>query len=391
VGREAQDAIGASIKALQEAFEGYRDIHLLHQEDAFVAAYGSKRRVFARTEYLRVAIGELPRAVIETALVIVVVSVFALAVALGDTRDAVISSLGVFAYTGLRLQPSLQKVVLALNEIRYGAAVLHDLARDRIDLDERQAGLAAMPLQEAAQFSSCIELRRVGFSYDGNRDEALRGIDLVIPKGMFLGVCGPTGGGKSTLVDVVLGLLPPGSGEVWIDGHRLKGREAWWHRQVGVVSQRIFLADQTLRSNIALGEDPDTVDVARLDRALRRAQLLEVIASLPDGLDTVVGERGVRLSGGQRQRVAIARALYSEPPVVVLDEGTSALDAATESAFVATLADLQTDRTLIAVAHRVATVRSADRIIVVDRGSVVADGSYTALLETSELFRQLAK
>ena len=189
---------------------------------------------------------------------------------------------------------------------------------------------------------------------------------------------------------MLVGLLAPTSGEVRVDGITLGDRPAWWWAQLGVVSQAVFLTDDTLARNIAFGVAPGEVDEARLARCVARAQLDELVARLPEGLATIVGERGIRLSGGQRQRVAIARALYREPAVVVLDEGTSALDAATEAAVVAALDELAADRTLIAVAHRLATIRHADRIIVVDQGRITATGTYDTLLATDPVFRILA-
>ena len=164
---------------------------------------------------------------------------------------------------------------------------------------------------------------------------------------------------------------------------------AWWWAQLGVVSQSVFLTDDTLRHNIAFGRRGAMIDEARLQRCIARAQLAEVVAGLPDGLDTIVGERGIRLSGGQRQRVAIARALYREPDVLILDEGTSALDGATEAALLAALETTGEGRTLIAVAHRLDTIRRADRIIVVDGGRVVGDGGWDELLATEPVFRSL--
>jgi ATP-binding cassette, subfamily B, bacterial PglK len=186
-------------------------------------------------------------------------------------------------------------------------------------------------------------------------------------------------------------LLEPTEGCVLIDGEDLRGREYWWQQQLGVVSQNIFLIDESLRRNVALGRREDKIDEAALRRAISRSQLDDVVSQLPEGLDTVVGERGIKLSGGQRQRVAIARALYREPSVIVFDEGTSALDAATEAALVAALDELKTGRTLITVAHRIATVRHADRILVVSGGQVAASGTYDELHEDSQLFRSMAR
>lgn len=393
LGRVSQDARRGSLQALQQALGGFRDIRLLGREEEFAGHFRRERRTLARTEYLRTVLSELPRAVIETALVMVIVLIFILALLAGEGVETVLSTLGVFAYAGLRLQPSLRKLVGGLNAIRFGSAILDDLSADkhRVDLalEERQRRLEEQP--SSIELQRAIEISDVTFAYDTEATPALLGVNLTIRKGEFIGVCGPTGGGKSTLIDIITGLLQPTSGQVLIDGRALTESPFWWHAQLGVVSQSVFLTDDSLRNNIVFGDAQEGVDHERLERAIERAQLLEVVAGLPEGLDTLVGERGVRLSGGQRQRVAVARALYREPSVIIFDEGTSALDSATEAALVTAIDELKAGRTLISVAHRISTVRDADRIIVVDAGRIVGLGSYDELLNHNELFRSLAQ
>ena len=393
LGTASQESRKGSLLAIQQGLGGFRDIRLLGREDEFARTFARHRAVMSRTDYLRNAFSELPRSLIETALVLVIAMVFVVAILAGEGAEAVVSTLGIFAYAGLRLQPSLQKVVGGLNSMRFGQAVLDDLLADRREVDalleaQRRRREAA---SEREGFREAIELRGVTFAYAPGAPPAIRGVDLTIRRGEFVGICGPTGGGKSTLVDLITGLLQPDQGEVCVDGVPLEPEPAWWHVQLGVVSQSVFLIDDTLRRNIAFGHRDDQVDEVLLARTVERAQLREVVEQLPDGLDTVVGERGIRLSGGQRQRVAIARALYREPDVIIFDEGTSALDGATEAALVAALDELKTGRTLISVAHRISTVRRADQILVVEGGRIAASGTYSQLLESSDLFRSLAR
>lgn len=392
LGRRAQAAKEGSLQGVQQALGGVRDIKLLGKEEHFARVFGRQRRALARATYVHGAMVEAPRALIETTLVLVIVMLFAIVVVAGDSVEGVLSALGVFGYVGLRLQPSLRDVVKGLNDIKYGSAVLDDLTADRERVDialasERHQRGTAPPVVD---FVDRIELREVTFAYSPSAT-ALAGVNLAVRKGEFVGVCGPTGGGKSTLVDLIAGLLLPSDGSVRVDGHNLRDVTTWWQQQLGVVSQSVFLIDDTIRHNIALGIPESEIDMDRLGRAVDRAQLNSVIAQLPDGLDTVVGERGIRLSGGQRQRVAVARAFYREPAVLILDEGTSALDTATEAAMVAAIDELKAGRTLIAVAHRISTVRRADRIVVVDAGRVAAEGTYDDLLRQSDLFRTLAR
>jgi ATP-binding cassette, subfamily B, bacterial PglK len=217
----------------------------------------------------------------------------------------------------------------------------------------------------------------------------LADVDLLVRPGEQIGICGPTGGGKSTLVDLITGLLDPTSGQITVDGRDMREVVREWHAALGVVPQSVFLIDDTLRANIALGVPADAVDTSRVEAAVELAQLTEFVRSLPRGLDTLVGERGVRISGGERQRIAIARALYRRPTVLVLDEGTSALDNETERHLMKAVEGMRGTRTVILVAHRLSTVRSCDRILFVENGRVSGADSFLELERTSERFRAM--
>ncbi len=394
--RRSQDAATGGLQAIQQSLGGIRDIKLLGQEATFLAEHRFFRLRGARAAYLSQAAGAIPRAMIELAMVSAVVVLTLVTLATGASVDETLATIGLFAYAGLRLQPVLQRIVTSVNQIRSNSAIVDDLAADLHQVQDWAAVIAEQPVQPSdvpAPFADQLELDGVQFTYAPDEPSvrpALRGIDLTVRRGEFLGICGPTGGGKSTLLDLLVGLLQPTAGTITVDGRPLDAAPAWWWSQLGVVSQQVFLTDDTLRRNIAFGVAPDAIDEVRLARCVERAQLSEMVAGLPAGLDTVVGERGIRLSGGQRQRVAVARALYREPPVIVLDEGTSALDGATEARVIAALDEVAPDRTLIAVAHRLMTLRDADRILVVADGRVTDTGTYDELMTSSALFRELA-
>ena len=397
--RRAQDAASGGLQAVQQSLGGIRDIKLLGQETTFLAEHRHHRVRGARALYLTVAAGAIPRALIELAMVSAVVVLTFVVLATGASVDEALAAIGLFAYAGLRLQPVLQRLVTSINQIRGNGAIVDDLASDIAEIQaEARRVLDGTPVPggvagETAVLRDALVLEDVRFTYAPDEPSvrpALRGVDLTVRRGEFLGICGPTGGGKSTLLDLMIGLLEPTAGVVRVDDRALDPAPAWWWAQLGVVSQQVFLADDTLRHNIAFGVPDDAIDEARLARCVARAQLTELVEGLADGLETLVGERGIRLSGGQRQRVAVARALYREPPVVVLDEGTSALDGATEAKLIAALDTIAPDRTLIAVAHRLATLRDADRILVVADGHVTDSGTYDELMGRSALFRELA-
>jgi ABC-type multidrug transport system fused ATPase/permease subunit len=394
--RRSQDAASGGLQAIQQSLGGIRDIKLLGQEQTFLAEHRYYRRRGARALYLSYAAASIPRALIELAMVTAVVVLTFAVIATGASVDEALAAIGLFAYAGLRLQPVLQRIVTSLNQIRSNSAIVDDLAADLAEVRAWESTLGDGHGREPAPadlFTDRLVLDGVRFTYAPDEPSirpALLGIDLSVQRGEFLGICGPTGGGKSTLLDLIVGLLQPTEGSVNVDGRTLDAAPGWWWSQLGVVSQQVFLTDDTLRRNIAFGVPAGEVDEARLARCVERAQLTDMLSSLPEGLDTIVGERGIRLSGGQRQRVAVARALYREQPVVVLDEGTSALDGATEAKLIAALDEIAPDRTLIAVAHRLATLRDADRIVVVADGRINASGTYDELMETSPLFRELA-
>ena len=382
----SQRAAARSYQALQQSLHGYRDITVLGRQDYFLDVFRSARLTIADTRYRRAVLSSFPRVSIEAAVIVFIAAFITAATTLGDGAQRSLPVLGLFAYAALRIMPAINSIVGSLNAMRFGRAAL----------DHVQADLAA-PLPpslgsaERLAFRRELRLEQVSFRYDGTDAPALRDVDLVIPRGTSVGIVGATGAGKSTLVDLLVGLVTPTTGRVTIDEVDLTGREAAWQRNIGLVSQEVFLLDDTLRANIALGVDAGEVDEDRVQEAVHLAQLEEFVASLPAGLDTMVGERGVRVSGGQRQRVAIARALYPEPSVLVFDEGTAALDNLTEAALIDALARLRRTHTIITVAHRLSTVQDFDRIVFVRDGRIEDIGHFEELVARNEHFRRLAR
>ena len=392
---QSEVASKLSIAAIQQALGGVRDIKLLRREDAFARMHLDARLTIARVGYRSGVLSRLSPLAIETSIILTIVAVFVLTTTGDASNERTLATLALFAYVGLRIQPILQSLLGFVNTINSNEAVLRNLIHDHDEIlawrDSIEAESAVPVVTSSSEFSEELRFRGVSFAYQKGGTEVLRDVELAIRRGEFIGICGPTGGGKSTLVDLLVGLLQPTSGTITVDGRPLGRRPHWWWDQIGVVSQQVFLIDDTLRNNIAFGDSlSGRIDEERLERCVRRAQLEPVVQQLHAGLDTVVGERGVRLSGGQRQRVAIARALYREPEVLVLDEGTSALDGATERALVEAIDEATNGRTLIAIAHRISTIRAADRILVVADGRVVDQGTHDELLVRNELFRALA-
>lgn len=379
-GTVTQAAHQESIQAIQQSLGGLREIKVLGREEWFVDQFAEIRARMARALTSRTVLTEVPRISIETILLLLIVLFLGVTYLTGGSVQGSITILGLFAYAALRVLPGLNRAVAQINTLRYGAPALVAV------LDDLRLVEAAAEVPEPAaplRFEHRIALEGVSFRYEGGDRDALSHIDLEVRRGESIGIIGPTGSGKSTLIDVLLGLLVPTTGRVAVDGQNVADDTAAWQRNIGIVPQSVFLIDDTLRRNVALGLPEEAVDDDALAEAASLAQLDEVIAGLPDGLDTRVGEAGIRLSGGQRQRVAIARALYHRPSVLIFDEATSSLDTATEAGIVCALERLRGKRTLFTVAHRLSTVESCDRVIVVIDGSIADEGAFAEVTARS--------
>ena len=387
LGNITKHSVKESLSSLQESLHGIRDIKVLGREPFFAEKFRSARNLLARAKYLYPTVSSVPSLVIETLLVLSILGF--IAVGSGDSAVAATSLpvLGLFAYAGLRMIPAMSAIVSSINQIRYGGAAVQTVSTNLEMIDQESE---TMPVETAAplQFVDSIALSGVEFHYETG-SEVLKGIDLVIRRGESIGIVGTTGAGKSTLIDLILGLLHPTAGEIKVDGEPLHLNLRSWRASLGLVPQSIFLLDDTMRSNIGYGVKDADIDEQALNDAVDLAQLRAFIDSLSEGLDTVVGERGVRISGGQRQRVAIARALYRKPEVLIFDEGTASLDNLTEAALLRALEDLRGAHTIITVAHRLTTVKSCDRIILLADGEIVDEGSYEDLRNRNVTFREM--
>jgi len=325
--------------------------------------------------------------VLEIALLSIILGFFTLSVVREESAAEVLPVLGLFAYAGRRIQPSIQTMISAVTALQSSRVPLADLAADFETV--RTEAIDTSPVAPLP-FEHEVRLEGVSFRYENAHRDALADVDLTIGRGETIGVCGSTGGGKTTLIDLLSGLISPTRGRVTVDGRDLAGNERAWQAALGVVPQAVFLIDESLRENIALGVAPSRIDEQAIEAAIDLAQLRGFISDLPDGLDTMIGERGVRVSGGQRQRIAIARALYRRPSVLIFDEGTSALDNLTDRELMEALAGLRGSHTIVLVAHRLSTIRNADRIVFVEGGRIAGLGRYAELEATNEAFRRLS-
>jgi ATP-binding cassette subfamily C protein len=369
LGRELRTHREEMIRAVNEGLGGIKMTKVLGRETHFLSRFEEASGGFARVGMVRAVLNELPRLVLEVVAVLGLLAVAAYFLSVGGSTETLVPVLALMAVSVARMIPAFNRIVNGLNTMRWGRASLEAVYADLVESDGVEAAAEALP-----PLSDRIRVDRVAFSYEGSEEPVLEDVRLEIRRGEALGLVGPTGSGKTTLVDLILGLLSPSRGRVIVDGVDLKGREAGWRRQVGYIPQDIFLADVSIRENVAFGVPREEIDDEAVWKALERAQLADFVRTLPRGLATAVGERGVRVSGGQRQRIGIARALYDDPEVLVMDEATSALDTETEQVVMAAIERLKGGRTLILIAHRLTTVESCDRVVLIREGRIVAEG-----------------
>ena len=323
---------------------------------------------------------------LEIGFVLMIGGVSIILFATGSPNNA-LTVLGVFGAAALRALPTLNRVSANLATMRTGRIGLEIVLSSTAELDQRGTHVET-PIDDTP-YRGNIELRNLSFRYADSATDVLTDLSLRIRENATTAFVGSSGAGKSTLLDLVLALQDPTSGTIECGGRSIFADRAAWYAGLGVVPQDVFLVNDTLRSNIAFGVPPERVDHDRVAEVIRMSQLGELVQTLPDGLDTVVGERGVRLSGGQRQRLGLARALYRRPRVLVLDEATSALDNATEYEIAETLRGLQGSMTILIVAHRLSTVRGADTLVFLKDGRIEATGTFTEVRDASAEFARL--
>ena len=338
---------------------------------------------------------QFPRLIGEVVVVASALSVVALIMVQNNQLIETIPILGVFAIAALRILPSMSRIFTSLSQIRQSGPAIHDLYFDntmRRDGNEDQRKTAPSresALEDQIPFINNILLREVEYRYSGAQRSAVTGINITINKGESVGLVGRSGAGKSTLADIILGLLVPTSGAIEVDGRDIHSNLRSWQELIGYVPQEIFLCDGSIRSNIAFGLHEEEIDENRILAAVKQAYLTEVVESMPDGLATIVGERGVRLSGGQRQRIGIARALYHEPEVIVFDEATSSLDSFAEGIIADTIEELKRKKTIIVIAHRLTSVKRCDRLLLIEDGTKSGEGTLEDLTRDNATFRQI--
>lgn len=405
-GEILQESSEQTNKWLIQMVNGIKEIMVGNKQEFFRENFNYHGKRLVRAERWNGLLGNVPRLLIEMASIVSMLFALLVAVMSGAEVSKLVPAIAAFAMAALKLMPSANRISSALNLVAYYEPSLNNVLENLDLFDDENIEMNSVVkemkktfvrekrgnLETSAEIKSMqqtekkvlgnfynmtlqhqVELKNISYHYPDTKQMVLQNVDMVIPIGKSIGIVGVSGSGKTTVVDIILGLLNPQSGEVLIDGMLLKENYGQWLSCIGYIPQMIFMLDDTIRANVAFGISPEKVEEEKVLKALEEAQLRDFVEKLPDGLDTKIGERGIRLSGGQRQRIGIARALYPNPELLFFDEATSALDMETETAIMESINRLHGRKTLVIIAHRLATIAECDMVYRVENGRIVRE------------------
>ncbi|MFD2206867.1 ABC transporter ATP-binding protein [Kiloniella antarctica] len=375
------------LKALKEGIGAIKEVRILNREKYFLDTFSAHRTTLGQLRAQHSFLTSIGRPYLEI-MMLLGIGIAATTILSGLEIGEIIGVIGLVGAAGLRVMPSVNRILTLLQQIRVALPSVRITIKEfKMTEGEKRSGYESDIINTKLQKG--IEVCDLHFSYPERDVPALKGLSLIIPTGRSVGIVGASGSGKSTLVNVMLGLIDPGKGNVLIDGVDIRKDLSEWRQRVGYVPQSVYLTDATVRGNVAFGVPDGEIKEELLSRALRLAHFDEVLADLPMGLDTVIGEEGVRLSGGQRQRIGIARALYNNPDVLIFDEATSALDNMTESKISRMIHDLSGTKTIIIIAHRLSTIQNCNNVVMLRDGKKISEGSFDNLAEECDDFKVL--
>jgi len=388
-GRMAEQSWSSMVQWAEQAIRSVKETMITGRRSFFIDQHSYHVRRFTDSLRSLTFLSAFPRLVIDTLAVSAMVAIAAILLRGGEDLQSILPLLGMFTLAAVRLIPSTSRMSSSLAQVRYRYASTEVIYRELLALRQRpseplpgSAGEHVSPIQ----FRRALVIERLSYCYPATRRPAIEDVSLEIPQGHWVAFIGPTGAGKTTLADLILGLLVPNSGRILVDGRNLHDNLGGWQRNVGYVAQTVYLIDDSVRRNVAFGVPEEEIDDERVWQALRAAQVDHLVSSLPGELNAVVGEHGDRLSGGERQRLGIARALYRDPEVLVIDEATANLDPATEAAIVEAIGGLRGKKTIIVITHRLAFVRNCDCIYMLAQGRLRNSGGYSELLSREPAF-----
>lgn len=378
-GEDNQNYYSGLFKWISQTVQGIKEVKISCKEQYFVSEYVKCGKGYVDAVQKYSLYNQVPKLLIETVCVICMMSYMMYMIISGVPSENMVTTLAAFGAAALVLLPCVNRLNNQINNISYfepffmgvSDKLQDEISGDKVDMSFATDSDEKLPIEKQ------IELRDIVYAYPNTDKLIFDKADLTIPVGASVGIVGTSGAGKSTVVDILLGLLKVKSGKILADGKDVNDNYRAWLKNIGYIPQMIFMLDDTIRKNVAFGVPEDKIDEKRLWEVLKEAQLDEFIKTLPEGLDTGIGERGIRLSGGQRQRIGIARALYNNPEVLILDEATSALDNDTEAAIMESINRLHGKKTLIIIAHRLQTIEKCDMVYRVENGKAVLERKST--------------
>jgi len=390
-GKVISEMLSERYRLMNEGFGGIKDILILGRDESFIDRFHRSGERLASSAGTNVALSQTPRYFME---LVSFGSIIALVLFLFKFYDGDIGSilpvLSVYALAGLKLLPAYQNIYISIAQIKGNLSALESIREDLKSASYYESAPKVRKISDIA-LRQTLELKDICFTYPSKNTPTLNKLSLKIKVNSVVGVVGASGSGKSTAIDVLLGLIKPNSGQLLIDGEEVVGAKVHaWQSLIGFVPQAIYLSEGSIAENVAFGLSKARVENEKVRQAIKMAHLNEFVETLPKGIETAVGERGVQLSGGQRQRIGIARALYHNPSVLVFDEATSALDGITEKIIMDTIHDFYGTKTIIMIAHRLKTVKSCDEIFLIEDGQVVERGGYEKLYLHNPIFRKMA-
>tara|TARA_X000000950_G_scaffold50596_1_gene59567 strand:- start:9623 stop:11416 length:1794 start_codon:yes stop_codon:yes gene_type:complete len=389
IGHERLQANSARFTAVSEAFNANKEVKLLGLEQTYIERFSKPAKIYAVNQATAQVIAQLPRFLLEAIAFGGMILIILLLMNRGSNFITIIPVLSLYAFAGYRLIPALQQIYNASTSLRFSNPSINYLHNEfkNFKLSKKfQNEIKNLTIEKE------IKLDNVSFDYPGSKISAVKDITLSIPVFKKIGIVGKTGSGKSTMIDIILGLISPLKGKLIVDNKEInESNMQSWQKIIGYVPQQIYLSDSTIKENIAFGVDKNKINQANIEKAAKLARLHDfVVNDLPEKYNTSIGERGVRLSGGQRQRIGIARALYNNPQVLILDEATSALDNITEKFIMESINNLKQKMTIILIAHRLTTVKNCDKIFLLQNGKLKAEDTYKNLLTKNENFKTMA-
>jgi len=377
--------------AILQGLGGFKDAKVLNREKHFLDAYNENAKKHKVYDVWKGVLNSLPLHMIELMALTGILFIAILMVLQFRDMNSIITILALYGAAITKLKPSINYIIQNINSLRYNVFSVQAIYDDLMMLEGNKVHVRPIDTHTPPlEIKQSIAIKDLMYTYHGGNEPAILNINITIPKNSAVAFVGASGVGKTTLVDVILGLLEPQKGAVEVDGNNIFDDIRAWQRNIGYIPQFIYLTDDSIRNNICFGIPGDEIDEEKLWAAVETAQLAEFVRKLDEGIDTIVGERGVRLSGGQRQRIGIARALYNNPQVLIMDEATSALDNITERHVVTSIEKLRGDKTLIMIAHRLTTVQRCDIIYMMKDAEIIASGTYEELLLSSPDFREMS-